>query len=372
MFSLAWKNLWQEKGRFFISVGTVAAVVFLVLTLQGILNGMIMGTTSYIDHLTAEIVVMQDGVSNMHMASSFIPASMISQISGMQEVKKAKGFLYIPGLITLPNNKKVFGYLSGIEPKDADVGPWDIVMGRSVVRGNEVVMDQSILHIYKLKIGDQIEYLDKKLTIVGMARDTGPLINPIIFIPKDKLASLTKTRGLVSYILVWPGEGADRRTLISKITDRFGEDDVNVMTKSELSRSDQVMIRKMSADLVQMIVVVTLLAGLVVVVLMLYTLTLSKIRDYGIMKAIGGSNSQLMMTALWQGLILSLIGLSVGIALALGVFPVIEALSPGIGAFLTLSDIFSALIAIVVVGASAAILPIFKIKGVDPLLVFKA
>lgn len=371
MFLLAWKNLWQEKGRFFISIGTVSAVVFLVLTLQGILNGMVMGTTSYIDHLEGDIVVMQDGVSNMHMASSFIPSSMISQINGLPEIEKAKGFLYLPALIKLPNGKKIWGYFSGIEPGDADVGPWELPMGRNIIRGSEVVMDQSILHAYKFKIGDKIEYLDKKLTIVGMAKNTGPLINPIIFIPKDKLASLTKTRGLVSYIFVWPEEGVNKSALISKITERFGDEDVNVMLKNELSKSDQIMIRKMSADLIQMIVSITFLVGMAVLVLMLYTLTLSKIRDYGIIKAVGGNNLQLMLTALWQGLILSLAGLGIGILLALGIFPVIEYFSPGIGAFMTLADVFLTLIAVIIIGAVAAILPILKIRNVDPLLVFK-
>lgn len=352
-------------------MGTVAAVVFLVLTLQGILNGMIAGTTSYIDHLTADVVVMQEGVSNMHMASSLIPALMVSQISGMAEVEKAKGVLYMPGLIKLPSGKKVWGYFGGIEPGDTDVGPWELPMGRNITRGSEVVIDRSILHLYRLKIGDEVEYLDKKLTIVGMAQDTGPLINPIIFIPKDKLASLTKTRGLVSYIFVWPEQGTNSQALISKITEKFGDDDVNVMLKSALSMSDHRMIRKMSADLVQMIVGITFLVGLVVVVLMLYTLTLSKIRDYGIIKAVGGSNFQLMLSALWQGLILSLAGLVIGIGLALGIFPLLESFSPGIGAFMTFSDIITALIAVIVIGAAAAVLPILKIRNIDPLLVFK-
>jgi len=333
---------------------------------------MILGTTSYVDHLTADIVVMQDGVSNMHMASSFIPAAMVSQLNSLAEVEKAKGFLYVPGLIKLPSGKKIWGYFSGIEPEDREVGPWDLPMGRNVAKGNEVVIDQSILHLYKLNIGDEVEYLDKKLTIVGMAKDTGPLINPIIFIPKDKLAALTKTRGLVSYIFVWPQAGADSRALAARISEKFGANKVNVMTKNELIKSDQVMIRKMSADLVQMIVTVTLLVGLVVVVLMLYTLTLSKIRDYGILKAIGSTNGQLMTIAVWQGLILSLIGLALGAALTLAVFPLIEALSPGIGAFMSLGDIFLTVIAVVIVGGAAAILPIMKIRNVDPLLVFKA
>lgn len=370
MFLLAWKNLWQERGRFFIAIGSISVVVFLVLVLNGILNGATLGATSYIDNLKSEIVVMQDGVANMHMASSLIPSSMVSQIRSMKGVKKAEGILYLPGFARVANGKKIFGYFSGIEANDIDVGPWDIVAGRNVVRGKEVVVDKNILKFYGLGLGDKITLLDKKLTIVGASKDTGPLLNPVIFIPKDKLATMTKTQGRVSYIFVWPDAEVDSTALMARISDRF-KGDVNVMTVKSLSNSDRVMIGKMSSDLVQIIVYVTLLVGLMVVVLMLYTLTMGKIRDYGIIKAVGGSPNLLMLTALWQGLLLSVIGIGVGILLALVAFPAIEYLSPGIGAFMTIGNVITVLVQFIIVGTIASILPIIQIRKIDPMLVFK-
>jgi len=367
--------LWQERGRFFITAGAVSAVVFLILVLQGILNGATFGSTEYIDNLTSDIVVMQDGVSNMHMATSFLPQAAVSRIRGMAGVKKVEGILYVPGFASVPDGRKVFGkifgYFSGIEPDNKDVGPREMVAGRNVVRGEEVVVDKNILKFHNLKLGDKITLLDKDLTIVGVAKKTGPLLNPVIFMPKDKLAEMTKSQGLVSYIFVWSDEGIKTSALMARIQERF-KGDANVMTLGGLARSDHRMIGKMSSDLVQMIVYVTLLAGLVVVVLILYTLTLSKIRDYGIIKAIGGNAKVLMLTALWQGLMLSLAGLLAGIALAFAAFPAIEYLSPGLGAFMTLKDVVVIFAQFVFVGVIAALLPIVRIRKVDPLLVFKA
>jgi len=371
MFLLAWKNLWQERSRFFIAVGSVAMVVFLVLVLQGILNGATLGATSYIDNLTSKIVVMQDGVSNMHMASSLISSSMVPQIRSMKGVSKAEGILYLPGFARVSNGKKIFGYFSGIEPNDINVGPWNMVAGRNVVRGKEAVVDKNILKFYGLSIGDKITLLDKDLTIVGASKNTGPLLNPVIFVPKKQLASMTKTQGRVSYIFVWPDAKTNTFELISRISQRF-KGDVNVMTVNGLSKSDHVMIGEMSSDLVQIIVYVTLLAGLMVVVLMLYTLTMGKIRDYGIIKAVGGNSKILMLTALWQGLLLSITGLVVGIFLALIAFPAIEYFSPGMGAFITIGNVIIIFVQFVIVGTLASILPIIKILKIDPMLVFKA
>lgn len=370
MFALAWKNLWQERNRFLISVGTIAAVIFLILVLQGILNGSLIGATKYVDHFSGDLVVMQDGVSNMHMASSLVPKYVEAQIRGMSEVEYIESIFYLPGFVRLPNDKKVFAYFSGIETEGGRLGPWEIIEGRNVSRGDEVIIDESILLTYDVRLGEQVKFLDKELTIVGMARDTGPIINPVVFMPKDKLESLANKQGVFSYAFIWLKDGTNSDAFATKLQDRF-PDEINVLSGTELVKSDQEMLGRMSADLVKMIVSITLLTGLVVIVLMLYTITLSKIRDYGIIKAVGGSNIVLLYTALWQGVLLSAAGFFVGLVFAWSAFPMIEYFSPGIGAFLTFSDMLRIFIEIIIVGAIAAFLPVWKMQHIDPMLVFK-
>lgn len=70
MWRLAFRNLFQNKARLIISVGGVALALLLSLSLDAILEGIQRQVTTYIDHSDADIFVAQEGVRNMHMASS--------------------------------------------------------------------------------------------------------------------------------------------------------------------------------------------------------------------------------------------------------------------------------------------------------------
>ena len=72
MLGLAWRNLLQSRTQFVLGVGGVALAILLMLALDALLAGMEDDLIAYIEQSGADVFVVQDGVKNMHMASSAI------------------------------------------------------------------------------------------------------------------------------------------------------------------------------------------------------------------------------------------------------------------------------------------------------------
>jgi len=81
MLRLAFRNLFQSKVRLAISVGGIALALMLVLTLDAIMTGAEKRLTAYIDNSEADVWVAQSGIRNLHMVSSWIPASVRNEVS---------------------------------------------------------------------------------------------------------------------------------------------------------------------------------------------------------------------------------------------------------------------------------------------------
>src|SRR5512143_1070037 len=104
MLRLAFRNLFQNKIRLIISVGGVALALLLSLSLDAILEGIQQQVTTYIDHSDADIFVAQEGVRNMHMAASWLPASAAGKVRAVPRVKSVTPILYVTNVIETGDN----------------------------------------------------------------------------------------------------------------------------------------------------------------------------------------------------------------------------------------------------------------------------
>ncbi|MFQ5614582.1 MAG: ABC transporter permease, partial [Anaerolineae bacterium] len=75
MTYLAFRNLFQQKFRLALSIGGVALAVMLIVLLNGFLSGIYAQVTAYLDNTPADLVVAQEGVTNLLSASSLLPAN---------------------------------------------------------------------------------------------------------------------------------------------------------------------------------------------------------------------------------------------------------------------------------------------------------
>jgi putative ABC transport system permease protein len=130
MFHLAYRNLFQNKGRLAGSIGGVALALLLILALDAIVAGMKQQLTAYMDHSRADVVVSQQGVRNMHMASSSLPSAVVNEVRRVPGVAAVTPFLYVLNVVA-SRNKQQLVYLIGV-PRKAQMGTACVKAGEEV------------------------------------------------------------------------------------------------------------------------------------------------------------------------------------------------------------------------------------------------
>src|SRR5512143_2142898 len=143
MLRLAFRNLFQNKIRLIISVCGVSLALLLSLSLDAILAGIQQQVTTYIDQSDADIFVAQEGVRNMHMASSWLPASAVGKVKAVPGVESVTPILYVTNVIEAGDNRNL-AYIIGLPPNATAGGPSRIAKGVSILAKGEAIIDQTV------------------------------------------------------------------------------------------------------------------------------------------------------------------------------------------------------------------------------------
>jgi putative ABC transport system permease protein len=119
------------------------------------------------------------------------------------------------------------------------------------------------------------------------------------------------------------------------------------------------------------VLIVAFIVGLAVAGLTIYTATIEKAREYGILKAEGFTNRYLYRVVFEQSIVTGLLGFLVGAGLTLIVAPFAQDTVPQFVVFVRWQDIASIAGATLIMSLLAAYIPIRRLTSIDPVTVFK-
>jgi putative ABC transport system permease protein len=200
MIRLAFRNLFQNKIRLVISVGGVALALLLILSLDAIFTGVEQRITVYIDKSGADVFVAQEGVRNMHMASSSLPDSVGRKAKAVPGVASVTPILYLSNYV-LVNEDRNLAYIIGLPEKAAFGGPWIISSGRSRPGKGEAIIDHSVAEKSGVHLGDEVEMLGEDFEVVGLSEETSSLVNSVAFISTRDFEELRGSYDTFSFLL---------------------------------------------------------------------------------------------------------------------------------------------------------------------------
>lgn len=368
MVRLAFRNLFQNKGRLVGSVGGVALAMLLILALDAIVTGMKRQLTAYIDHSRADVVVAQRGVRNMHMASSSLPSSVVSEVRRVPGVVAATPFLYVLNVVSA-HGKQQLVYVIGV-PRNAQMGtPWERGQGISVPRHGQAVIDSTAASSLGTTLGSPVTILGHPFRVAGITSGTSAILYSVAFIPLEDFARVRGSRNTVSYVWVKAAPGVASAALATRIERTVPG--VTVQTRQEFAAQEQQVVNTMSTDVINIMNLVGLLIGLAVVALTVYTATLARRAEYGVLKALGVQNIQLYRVVLSQALISVALGLALGILFTFLLSALVPNLVAGLVPSISEGSLVKAAGMALVIAGVSAILPITQIAGLDPARVFK-
>ena len=276
--------------------------------------------------------------------------------------------LYLSNMVVAGDERNL-AYIIGL-PEEAKAGiPWQISAGRSLPSKGEAIIDRNVAEKSGVVLGDKVKILGEEFEIAGLSEETSSLVNSIAFISLDDFAALRGGNDTVSFLLVQVDDGESPTIVAERIETLVG--DVSAQTTQAFATQERQVVKDMSTDVITIMNLIGFLIGLAVMALTVYTATLSRRKEYGVLKALGAHNGHLYQAVLFQ----ALFSVSIGFATGLTITFILAALIPILGLSMVLEVSGASLLKVgslsLVIASLAAILPIRQIAGLDPAMVFR-
>jgi putative ABC transport system permease protein len=373
MVSLARKNLLHDRLRFVITVSGVAFAVTLVLVQVGLFMGLLGKATVTIENASADLWITSRETPNVDFAHTF-PETNVLRVRGVPGVERADNLIVQFMNIQLPNGAEEGSLVYALEDFTAWNLPWKVNEGdvRDLKRGLYVMMDRSAERRYgPFQVGEYREMLGRRFKIIGTTSDAASFTTaPILFMDyKTAQEQLQTLQGKTQYILVRLVPGADAAAVKAEIGRRLPYNDVYLRDEwARRSRSYWVVSTGLGMNM-GITVFLGILVGIVVVAQTLYTSAVEHVKEFGTVKAIGGSNLDIYRILGEQAVIAAVVGFVLGGAFSLAMRPLMAKL------YLTVlvSPAFAGAVFVgtVLMCLGAAMLSFRRVATIDPALVFR-
>lgn len=374
MFYVALKTLLYDKVRSCITLLGVVFAVSLIFAQVGIYLGLMESSSAIIDHTPGDIWITSKNNKNFDFSQQF-PEYLYYKVLSTEGIEWADKIIVAWGLIKQVEGGTEQVEIVGYNPDSGVGGPWRMKSGdvTAVKNGNFAIVDESAMRrIGKIKIGDYRDVLWRRLEIVGISQGVKSFTTaPIVF------TSYTLAQQLVNYI------GPDNTVfIVAKVAPGYSVSEVVKNLKGKFSTVD-VYSKKAFSQKTRLYwtietgvgfsflltISVSFLIGMLIVGQTIYNSTMEHIKEFGTLKAMGGSNLDIYKIIFSQALINALVGYLISLIITLVSVKIYEATE--------MVMIVTWWVNLMVLGLTllmclaAAFVSVRKIKRIDPAILFR-
>jgi len=367
MISIALRNLFGERTRLAISVGGVAFSVMLILIILSLYRGWQIKSTEYIKGVGNDIWVTQANSADMNTSASIIPTSLQPQLEKISGVTSVDRFIGRPLQLQI-KDKTVNIYVIGYDTNKQLGGPKKIVEGHGSPSGNEIVIDQVLARSHNISLGDNITISNTSFQVIGITQGANMFLFQFAFIDQQKAAEIFQMENLSTYYLI-NSESSKIDQVIATIKKIPG---IDALSTEAFADKNKQTIDEVFVPIILVLVAISILVGTAVIGLTIYTATVEKSREFGVIKALGGSNMQIYRIIFEQALVSGVIGYFLGVGLT---YFFLWLIPQYVSVFVTvtiMSDLIMVFIISMVMSLIASYAPVRRIVKIDPALVFKS
>lgn len=397
--NLAAKDIRHNVGRFALTTVGIGLLLMIVLGMSGIYRGMIDDALVVVDHIGADLWVVQRGTRGPFAEISRLPANLEHRVRAVPGVAKARTFVS-HNVQREHHGKPLRMNVHGLSWPE-DKGEWvKLIAGRPLGQAHyEMIADASL----GLALGETLALGKDTYTVVGVSRGmvssggdgigffTTQDAQAIQFDLPGEAIRLERTArvqravgqdlGQVQPLLLERGGGlssgipALARPMVSAITVRVSEGfdpaavaatisawpDVTVYTRagqSELLVHGMIDKARRQIGLFRALLVII---STIIMALILYTLTLDKIHDIAMLKLMGARNPMIAGLILQQALLLGALGFGLAWYLGGWVFPKFPR-----RVLIAPEDLWGLALVVTVISVLASLLGIWKAMRVEP------
>ncbi len=362
---LARHYLFHDRGLTALSVVGIGAGFLHVLVLDGIFAGAMNQVTAYIRNSPADVFVAQRDVKTMHMTASALPPEILDEVRAVEGVAWAEGLRYTTSTVNAGEDS-LLTYVLGYDTTTGRGGPRHIRRGRAPGSG-EALVDDVAADELGVTVGDTVTILGRRFAISGLSTNGTYIANTTVFITTEDFAAIRGTT--YAYILVGTRIDTSPGVLEARIAAALPQ--ATVMSRGEFAREEANVVRSMAADIMAIMSSIGFLIALALVGLTLFTSTISKQREYGILKALGANTKRLAVVVVAQAAWTIALALVVALASSIAIGAALGALTPNLEVDIRVGSVLRTSATALVIGTIAAVLPLRRVAHVDAATAFR-
>jgi putative ABC transport system permease protein len=323
-FYLSFKEVWRNKGRFFLFSLVIALITILVLFVGGLAEGLSSSNREYLDKLDADLLLFQKNVE-LSTNSSRIGNSKLNDIRRVEGVKDIGPLGFSSGTLVFTDGHDPLDIsLIGVDAGAPGLPP--VLEGETIRsnRGSEVVIDGKVARQRNISIGEQIivktiqgqDETFYKLVVIGITDDQTYLYAPSVFLPyqtwekvrPQSSSGTTLVEAISNVVAIQLDDPSQVETMKANIESQVSN--VEVVDK-------ETAIRAIPGYLVQQSTLTTqqsfsLLIGVLVIGGFFQIQTLQKVPQIGVLKAIGATNGTIAVAVIMQIVLVTTFGVVFG------------------------------------------------------------
>lgn len=328
LYRLVAKDIMRRKKRVLyaalgIVIGTMTVVGILTIALAGEAR-----IYSQLEKYGPNLTVIP-AISNLDMklgdlsmgtltvGENYIPSEKIPSIRQIADdsIRKALKIEDEGNIATIAPKLYVNTEVAGISIMVVGIDPqeeqqvktwWQIKEGKYLEGTNEALVGATAADLLKLSVGDTITLNGKLLSITGILEETGANDDYQVFIPLATLQNTFNKEGLISSI--------DIRALCNACPVEMIADELNhnvtgirAVAVKQVAATEMGMIEKINTFMMAL-AGITLLVGLFGVINTMMTNVHERVKDIGIMRAVGASRNQIIKIFIYEAIVIGILG----------------------------------------------------------------
>jgi putative ABC transport system permease protein len=380
---LAFKEVWRNKGRFFLFSLVIALITTLVLFVAALAEGLGQANKQYIEQINAELLVYQQNV-DLSSSASRLGRSRLNDIARVEGVAAVGPLGFSSASVVLINGQAPGSSgepldisLIGVEPYRP--GAPEVLSGENLAsdRGTGVIVDQNLVERAGVKLGDvlrikTIQGTKEQFFELRVTGITGPkqyLYAPSVFVPYRTWDQIRPQAGepssqfeLTSNVIAVQ---LDDPTQLAALAERIRQQVQGVDVATIRQAYEAIPGYSVQQNTLNTQQAFVLLIGILVIGGFFQIQMLQKVPQIGVLKAIGTSNGTVAWAVVMQIILVTTFGVLLGglatLGLAAGIPPVVPIEFSG-------TSILLAVTALLAIGPVGGLVSVRLAVSVEPLI----
>jgi len=329
MINLAAKDISHSLSKFIITAAGVGMLLGIVLIMLGVYRGMINDATTLIDDIAADIWVVQEDTLGPFAEPSRLHEDFKNSLRSLDGISRTSAMTFQNLQLPHQDGKTTRVFAIGYDPlgKMNPLNPKRIIEGRGLEHSHyEIVVSKKIGFVLheKILLGRDI------YTVVGITEKTvssgGDLLVYVSLKDAQKLQFLysnariraDRARGLtgvnsqmVNAIVATVKAGHTPKEVATQIKRWKHKGVYTNEAQKEILTGNLI---KMASKQIGMFTVILLLVSIVIIAMIIYNMTVEKIKEIAVMKLIGIPNAVIIKMIVQETLLLGVLAFVSGVS----------------------------------------------------------